>query len=120
MKIDLGFSVVFMLECAIKVIAMGFIVHDNSYLRDSWNCLDFLIVVISIVGLLPMGGGGSSVKVLRTFRILRPLRSVNKLPAVRLQIKAILNALPNIYRDFIFIIFIFSIFAIFGTNQFKG
>ena len=81
--------------------------------------MDFAIVVISIVGFLPFASSGS-LKVLRTFRILRPLRSINKLPAVRLQIKTVFRALPNIYRDFLFIIFIFSIFAIFGTNQFQG
>lgn len=114
----MGFSIIFVLECIVKVIAMGFVVHKNSYLRDSWNCLDFAIVIISLVGFLPFSDGNTSLKVLRTFRILRPLRSVNKLPAVRVQIKTIFNALPNIYRDFLFIAFIFSIFAIFGTNQF--
>ena len=65
---------------------MGFVVHKKSYLRDAWNCLDFFIVVISVISMLPISGGGDSLKGLRTFRILRPLRSVNKLPALRMQV----------------------------------
>ena len=51
--IDIGFTVVFVIECAIKIIAMGFAMHKHSYMRDFWNVLDFLIVIISIVGYLP-------------------------------------------------------------------
>lgn len=66
---------------------MGFIFHKYSYLRETaWNKLDFFIVCISIVGMLPISGGSDSLKALRTFRILRPLRSVNKMPAMRTQI----------------------------------
>ena len=43
------FSYIFIVELVVKVIAMGFVVHRNSYLRDTWNWLDFLVVCISIV-----------------------------------------------------------------------
>ena len=99
---------------------MGFVLHKNSYLREAWNVLDFFIVVISIIGFLPIEGGADSLKALRTFRILRPLRSVNKLPAMKAQIGAMLDSIPGLMRVFFFIIFIFTIFAIFGTNQFLG
>ena len=82
-KIDLGFSIVFIFECFVKIVAMGFVFHKFSYLREAWNCLDFFIVLVSIIGLLPIEGGASSLKILRTFRILRPLRSINKLPQVK-------------------------------------
>lgn len=38
------FTMIFTLECIIKIIAMGFVVHRNSYLRDGWNWLDFIVV----------------------------------------------------------------------------
>lgn len=98
---------------------MGFVLHKKAYLRDSWNKLDFFIVSISIIGMLP-GGGADSLKALRTFRILRPLRSINKVPDMRKQISALLGSIPGLTRVFFFIIFIFCIFAIFGTNQFLG
>ena len=80
-KIDVVFSIIFIVEATVKIIAMGFIISKKSYLREPWNCLDFFIVLVSVVGLLPLGGDSAdSLKALRTFRILRPLRSINKMP----------------------------------------
>lgn len=39
-------SAAFLFEALIKILGMGFIFHKNSYLRDPWNALDFLIVLI--------------------------------------------------------------------------
>ena len=38
---------IFFFECVLKVIGMGFVFHKTSYLRDSWNKLDFLVVCAS-------------------------------------------------------------------------
>jgi len=46
---DYFFTIAFIIEMVIKLIAMGFIMDDGSYLRDNWNRLDFFIVVTSIV-----------------------------------------------------------------------
>ena len=115
------FSIIFIVEATVKIIAMGFVCHKRSYLHEPWNCLDFFIVCISIIGLLPIPGeGAESLKALRTFRILRPLRSINKMPAMKLQISSLLAALPQLANVFFFLIFVFTVFAIFGTNQFLG
>ena len=53
-KIDLVFSIIFIVEATIKIIGMGFIIHKKSYLRSAWNWIDFLIVLVSIVSFLPM------------------------------------------------------------------
>ncbi len=39
------FTAIFALECVSKIIAMGFVVEKGSYLRDSWNILDFVVVM---------------------------------------------------------------------------
>ncbi|KRX07619.1 hypothetical protein PPERSA_11168 [Pseudocohnilembus persalinus] len=42
----------FLTECALKIIASGFIINgEQSYLRNLWNVLDFLIVIFSVVGI---------------------------------------------------------------------
>ena len=40
------FTIVFTVECLIKVLSFGFIVHHNAYLRDGWNWLDFFVVLV--------------------------------------------------------------------------
>ena len=37
--------VIFGLECILKIIAFGFMLHPGSYLRSGWNMLDFVVVV---------------------------------------------------------------------------
>ena len=49
--IDIFFSCCFALEALIKSTAFGFVFDDGSYLRESWNQLDFFIVVTSIIDL---------------------------------------------------------------------
>jgi hypothetical protein len=40
------FTVVFTFECISKIIAMGFFKHMHGYLRDGWNWIDFIVVII--------------------------------------------------------------------------
>lgn len=40
-SIDLAFLVVYTLEGILKIIAMGFVMRSNSYLRDSWNIVSY-------------------------------------------------------------------------------
>jgi hypothetical protein len=54
-SLDPVFSGIFLVECVVKVIAMGFVSHENSYLRDSWNVLDFVIVLTSVVAMANIG-----------------------------------------------------------------
>ena len=118
-KIDLVFSIIFLIECGSKLIANGFVLHKTSYLRDYWNWLDFFIVIVSIIGWMPFFDAGA-LKGLRTFRILRPLRSINSLPEMKNLISTMLTSLPGLINVLFFLMFIFGIFAIFGVNQFNG
>ena len=45
-KFELIFTIIFAVECFLKVIAYGFVKGKNTYLRDGWNILDFLIVIV--------------------------------------------------------------------------
>lgn len=115
-KVDLAFSIIFTFECAAKIVAMGFVMHKKSYMRDVWNWLDFFVVMISVIGWLPGVEGNSSLKSLRTFRILRPLRSINSMPRMKALIKTLLASLKGLLNVGAFLAFVFTIFAIFGTH----
>jgi len=72
--IDLVFLLIYTFEMIFKVIAMGFFMRPHSYLRDSWNILDFTVVVLGWVSIFFDSGDISAIKVIR---ILRPLRTIN-------------------------------------------
>ena len=47
---DLFFTVVFTMECLLKILCQGLLCEsDHTYLKNSWNVLDFLIVVAGLV-----------------------------------------------------------------------
>ena len=71
----------------VKVIALGFVIGKESYLRNSWNVMDGLLVIISIVdvaltihiNLTIKSSSDTPPKMLgfiRVFRLLRTLRAL--------------------------------------------
>jgi hypothetical protein len=36
----------------LKIVTLGFIIDDDSYLSDGWSLLDFFIVVTSFIDLI--------------------------------------------------------------------
>ena len=43
---EFAFMIIFILECAIKIVALGLVKGKEAYLRNSWNIFDFLIVIM--------------------------------------------------------------------------
>ena len=46
--IDKCFNYLFIAEMLTKLLALGLIMDEGSYLRDTWNQMDFFIVISSI------------------------------------------------------------------------
>lgn len=40
------FIAIFCSEAVLKIVALGFILHKGSYLRNAWNIMDFIVVVV--------------------------------------------------------------------------
>lgn len=40
---------IFTLECVLKIVAYGFAMHPTAYIRNPWNLLDFIIVIVGWV-----------------------------------------------------------------------
>ena len=59
-----------------KVFGLG----CAGYWADGWNRMDFLIVTCGIIDFLP-GVESGALSALRTTRVLRPLRVVNRFPS---------------------------------------
>lgn len=74
------FTSIFTVECVLKIVSYGFIMHKSAYLRDGWNWLDFIVVIIGWIELFP---NIPNLRALRTLRVLRPLRSINAIPSMR-------------------------------------
>ena len=66
------FVAIFLLEFILKIIALGFVMKMNSYLRDGWNILDFMVLVNAVLEETAYNRDGFLF--LRAFRVLKPLR----------------------------------------------
>ncbi|XP_067128742.1 voltage-dependent T-type calcium channel subunit alpha-1G-like isoform X2 [Centruroides vittatus] len=106
------FTVIFALEMLLKVLAEG--VFD--YISSGFNVLDGAIVILSIVELCQSSGSGLSV--LRTFRLLRILKLVRFMPALRRQLVVMLRTIDNVAVFFALLILFIFIFSILGMNLF--
>ena len=70
---------IFSLEILIKIIANGLIINGpKSFLRQIWNLLDFVIVGIAISSLSASDVELGIFKILRTGKLLRPLRVLSR------------------------------------------
>ena len=75
--IDVTMTIIFTTEAVLKIITLGFLFNRRySYLRNTWNILDFIIVIFALISLAITDSNISFVKVLRVARILRPLRLI--------------------------------------------
>ena len=119
-NVDYVFNYSFILEMITKLIAMGFIMDEGSYLRESWNQLDFFIVMASIADMSLSGSDIKSLKVLRLLRTLRPLRVISHNVALKMIVVALLESVGGIINVSIVVGVSWLIFAILGVNLFGG
>ena len=118
---DIGFTGLFGLECFLKIIAQGLIFNGKkSYLRNGWNVLDCIIVILSIVSVSIVSDQLKIVKIFRLIRVLRPLRLISRNKMLKIAIHALFMAVPSIINVIVVSILFFIIFGIIGINYFKG
>ena len=116
--IDFFFLIVFTIEMLIKMLAQGLLMHKNAYLRQGWNWLDFVVVIVGYVEMFASALPG--IKAIRLVKALRPLRSLQRIRGLRVLVQCILEALPQMLNVAVFLIFMIVIFGLFGHAFFKG
>ena len=42
---NVGFTAIFILEAVLRIVAHGFILGENSYMRNGWNLIDVTVVI---------------------------------------------------------------------------
>jgi len=120
-SIDLLFniiSIIFVFECLCKMIVKGFYWGDKTYLKDSWNVLDFIIVLISLLTwfleIFSVSDTGY-LKGFKALRALRPLRVVSKNEGIKVVVNALLKAMPSLMNVILIIMLFLVVFGILGV-----
>ncbi|XP_069795815.1 voltage-dependent L-type calcium channel subunit alpha-1D-like isoform X4 [Narcine bancroftii] len=135
--VEYAFLIIFTIETCLKIMAYGLLLHPNAYVRNGWNLMDFVIVIVGLFsvvleqvtkvenvdGQATSGGkpsGGFDVKALRAFRVLRPLRLVSGVPSLQVVLNSIIKAMVPLLHIALLVLFVIIIYAIIGLELFIG
>ncbi|KAM6468746.1 voltage-dependent L-type calcium channel subunit alpha-1F isoform 5-T6 [Liasis olivaceus] len=133
-QVEYVFLIIFTVETFLKILAYGLVMHPSAYIRNGWNLLDFVIVVVGLFSVIleqvshkpgdahHMSGkpGGFDVKALRAFRVLRPLRLVSGVPSLHIVLNSIMKAMVPLLHIALLVLFVIIIYAIIGLELFIG
>lgn len=124
--IDFIFVIIFTVEAALKIVTLGFLEPPDAYAKDPWNILDFFIVIIAWVSAdyffftSASSGTGDGLRTFRSMRCLRPLRTVKRMPGMRLVVGVLLECGPVFVNIVSVVLFFFFVFAVIGVQSFAG
>nr|XP_041573772.1 voltage-dependent R-type calcium channel subunit alpha-1E isoform X1 [Taeniopygia guttata] len=120
-KTEPYFIGIFCFEAGIKIVALGFVFHKGSYLRNGWNVMDFIVV---LSGILATAGTHFNTHVdlrtLRAVRVLRPLKLVSGIPSLQIVLKSIMKAMVPLLQIGLLLFFAILMFAIIGLEFYSG
>ncbi|OAF65509.1 hypothetical protein A3Q56_06781, partial [Intoshia linei] len=123
--IDYAFTIIFTIEMILKIIDRGLVLHPKSYLRDIWNILDAIVVICAIIALSftdknSAGKNLNTIKSLRVFRVLRPLKTINRVPKLKAVFDCVINSLKNVTVIMIVYLLFLLIFSVIAVQLLKG
>jgi hypothetical protein len=117
---DIVFTSLFASEVLVKLVCYGLVLHEGAYLRNSWNVLDFVVVVASVTNLAASALDIGWLKTLRVLRALRPLRMVSRNEGMKIICNALLLSIRSIANVGVVLAFAWFMFALMGVQLFKG
>lgn len=111
---NMVFTAIFTVECAVKLTGMG----PNFYFKDGWNCLDFTVVVGSLI-MIPLDGV-INLQALRPFRLLVIFRMIRRAKGIRLMVTTLLLSLPALFNVTCLLSLAFFIYAVLGMSLYAN
>ncbi|GAB1286386.1 Sodium channel protein type 9 subunit alpha [Apodemus speciosus] len=145
--IEYTFTGIYTFESLIKILARGFCVGEFTFLRDPWNWLDFVVIVFAYLTEFVNLGNVSAlrtfrvlralktisvipdvtefvdlgnVSALRTFRVLRALKTISVIPGLKTIVGALIQSVKKLSDVMILTVFCLSVFALIGLQLFMG
>ncbi|XP_053507140.1 sodium channel, voltage gated, type XII, alpha a [Ictalurus furcatus] len=115
--LEYTFTGIYTFESFIKILARGFCIGPFTFLRDPWNWLDFSVIVMAYVTeFVDLG----NVSALRTFRVLRALKTISVIPGLKTIVGALIQSVRKLADVMILTVFCLSVFALIGLQLFMG
>ncbi|XP_078084355.1 sodium channel, voltage-gated, type I-like, alpha isoform X6 [Mustelus asterias] len=116
-NVEYTFTGIYTFESLVKILARGFCIDHFTFLRDPWNWLDFSVILMAYVTeFVDLG----NVSALRTFRVLRALKTISVIPGLKTIVGALIQSVKKLSDVMILTVFCLSVFALIGLQLFMG
>uniref|UniRef100_A0A6Q2YSW2 Sodium channel protein n=1 Tax=Esox lucius TaxID=8010 RepID=A0A6Q2YSW2_ESOLU len=116
-QVEYTFTGIYTFESLVKIVARGFCIDGFTFLRDPWNWLDFMVISMAyITEFVDLG----NVSALRTFRVLRALKTISVIPGLKTIVGALIQSVKKLSDVMILTVFCLSVFALIGLQLFMG
>ncbi|XP_019942295.2 sodium channel, voltage gated, type VIII, alpha subunit b isoform X3 [Paralichthys olivaceus] len=116
-QVEYTFTGIYTFESLTKIVARGFCIDGFTFLRDPWNWLDFMVISMAYVTeFVDLG----NVSALRTFRVLRALKTISVIPGLKTIVGALIQSVKKLSDVMILTVFCLSVFALIGLQLFMG
>nr|XP_023646431.1 sodium channel protein type 8 subunit alpha-like isoform X1 [Paramormyrops kingsleyae] len=116
-QVEYTFTGIYTFESLTKIVARGFCIGGFTFLRDPWNWLDFMVISMAYVTeFVDLG----NVSALRTFRVLRALKTISVIPGLKTIVGALIQSVKKLSDVMILTVFCLSVFALIGLQLFMG
>ena len=116
-QFNYAFAVIFTLECILKITAYG-----KLYFEDLWNRFDFLVVIVTLIGMvldITLDLVGTRTTIIRAFRLIRVFRLMNKAEIFKTIIDILLISLPQLANVGGLLLLILYIYAVCGMQLYS-
>ncbi|KAL7385457.1 hypothetical protein ABVT39_022061 [Epinephelus coioides] len=117
--INFVFIIIFSGECLLKMIALR-----QYFFTNGWNVFDFIVVILSIIGVSlskvieKYFVSPTLFRVIRLARIGRVLRLIKSAKGIRTLLFALMMSLPALFNIGLLLFLVMFIYAIFGMSNF--
>ena len=99
-----------------KIIAKGFYAEPNTYIRNIYNVIDFVVVVTAFFSYQPIL---QHLGILRFFRVLMFLEKLTYMDSLNLLMRSLQKSLVHLLIIFSLLIFTLLVFSIISLNWWK-
>jgi hypothetical protein len=106
---------VFLFEAVLKILACGRAPYR--YFADGGNVFDFLILIISVLGMIPHAS--KLLPGVAMLRLLRLLKLVNFYPALHVAVSSLLKASSNVFYATVVLALVVYVYAVIGMLIFR-
>merc|ERR1719245_1963036 len=120
-NLNLGFICIFSTECILKIFALR-----QHYFTEPWNVFDFVVVILSILGIVLSDliekyfVSPTLLRVVRVAKIGRVLRLVKGARGIRTLLFALAMSMPALFNICLLLFLVMFIFSIFGMSAFMS